>query len=58
MTKTENLATLLQRLKAAQTQLIETAASSDVLPPDSIINKISVYEGAVAAIEFARDDED
>jgi hypothetical protein len=55
MTKNKNLATLLQRLKAAQTQLIEAAASSDTLPPESVVYKISAYEGAIASIEFARD---
>jgi hypothetical protein len=47
------LTALSDRLKGAQQQLIEHAASSDTLPPDSIVQKITAYEGAIAAIEVA-----
>jgi hypothetical protein len=56
MTKNQGLTTLLERLRAAQKQLIETAAASDTLPPESMVHKISSYEGAIASIEFAWND--
>lgn len=46
-----DLSSLLERLKAAQRELLLTAAKSTTLPSDGMLRKISELEGAIAAAE-------
>jgi hypothetical protein len=46
-----DLSSLLDRLKAAQRDLVLTAAKSTALPSDGMLRKISELEGAIAATE-------
>ncbi|MDQ0506302.1 hypothetical protein [Xanthobacter agilis] len=46
-----DLASLLERLKAAQRELLLTAAKGQTLPSDGMLRKISELEGAIAAAE-------
>ena len=52
-----NLASLLDRLKAAQRELILTAARGSTLPSDGMLRKISELEGAIAATEALMQEE-
>lgn len=42
---------LVERLKAAQRDLLLTAAQGSTLPSDGMLRKISELEGAIAATE-------
>jgi hypothetical protein len=55
---TENLQRLLNRLKAAQRDLILITAQSDANPPDSVIRKISELEVAIGAVEHLLEESD
>lgn len=46
-----DLSSLLERLKAAQRDLLLTAARSSALPSDGMLRKLSDLEGAIAATE-------
>ncbi|WP_188409642.1 hypothetical protein [Agaricicola taiwanensis] len=47
----ENVQRLLNRLKAAQRDLVLVAARTDATPPDSLIRKIADLEVAIGAVE-------
>lgn len=51
------LASLLDRLKARQRDLILEAAQSDGLPANSTLRRISELENAIAAVEAVADEE-
>ena len=51
------LASLLNRLKGRQRDLIMEAAQSDNLPADSTLRRISELENAIAAVEAVADEE-
>ncbi|MFG1347466.1 hypothetical protein V5F59_21445 [Xanthobacter autotrophicus DSM 431] len=46
-----DLSSLLERLKAAQRELLLTAAKGATLPSDGTLRKLSDLEGAIAATE-------
>lgn len=46
-----DLPSLLERLKAAQRDLLLTAARSATLPSDGMLRKLSDLEGAIATTE-------
>ena len=46
-----DLPRLLERLKAAQRDLLLTAAKTTTLPSDGTLRKLSDLEGAIAATE-------
>lgn len=46
-----DLSSLLERLKAAQRELLLTAAKGVTLPSDGTLRKLSDLEGAIAATE-------
>jgi len=48
---------LLDRLKAAQRELLITVSQSPTLPSDGALRKISELEGAIAATEALIQDE-
>ncbi|MFG1187109.1 MULTISPECIES: hypothetical protein [Xanthobacter] len=52
-----DLASLLDRLKAAQRELVLTAAKGSTLPSDGMLRKISELEGAIAATEALMQEE-
>lgn len=47
----DNVQRLLDRLKAAQRDLILKAAHTDALPPESLVRKISDLEVMIGAVE-------
>jgi hypothetical protein len=51
------LSALLQRLQAAQRELIAEAASRAMLPSDGTIRRISELENVIAAVEALIHDE-
>ena len=51
------LASLLDRLKARQRDLIMEAAQSESLPADSTLRRISELENAIAAVEAVAEEE-
>jgi len=53
-----DLQRLLDRLKAAQRDLLLAAARSSALPSDGMLRKISDLEGAIAAAEALIQEED
>ena len=52
-----NLPKLLERLQAAQRDLILQAAAIDMLPADGTIKRIAELENAIAAVEALIHDE-
>ena len=53
----EDLRSLLERLKNAQRDLLRSAASQPVLPSDGMLRKISELEGVIAATEALMQEE-
>ncbi|MGQ3676672.1 hypothetical protein ACT6QH_14390 [Xanthobacter sp. TB0139] len=51
------LASLLERLKNAQRELVITAAKANTLPSDGMLRKISELEGVIAATEAVMEEE-
>ncbi|MGE4372243.1 MAG: hypothetical protein AB7E29_04945 [Xanthobacter sp.] len=51
------LASLLERLKNAQRELVITAAKAKTLPSDGMLRKISELEGVIAATEAVMEEE-
>lgn len=53
----DNVQRLLDRLKAAQRDLILKAAQTDALPPESLVRKISDLEVTIGAVEHLLEDD-
>ncbi len=52
----ENVKRLLERLQAAQHDLIQSAANIDVAPSDNVVRKIADLEVAIGAVEHLLDE--
>ncbi|MFL1874830.1 hypothetical protein ACIKT0_06360 [Hansschlegelia beijingensis] len=54
----DDFKTLLERMKAAQIELLTAAASARTLPSDGALRKIADLEVAIGALEHLIDDGD